>query len=73
MCMCVCVCVCVYTQAEQTRVISDPDIVLSLELFCALLNNNVECYEQSLTFVDDVQVRDTHIHTHTHTHTHTDI
>ncbi len=37
--------------------IKDPDNALSLEMACALLNNNVECYDQSLTFVEEVQVR----------------
>lgn len=27
-----------------------------LELLCALLNNNLECYEQSLEFTEHVQV-----------------
>jgi hypothetical protein len=44
-------------QAEQTRVIQDPELVLSFEMFCALLNNNVECYERALAFVEEVQVR----------------
>jgi hypothetical protein len=30
---------------------------LSFEMLCALLNNNVNCYQQSLEFAADVQVR----------------
>ncbi|KAJ9533396.1 hypothetical protein QJQ45_026375 [Haematococcus lacustris] len=44
-------------QAEQTKVISDTELQLSFEMFCALLNNNVECHDQSLEFVEEVQVR----------------
>ncbi|KAL6761343.1 component of the exocyst complex [Haematococcus lacustris] len=42
-------------QAEQTKVISDTELQLSFEMFCALLNNNVECHDQSLEFVEEVQ------------------
>jgi hypothetical protein len=37
-------------------VISDQSNHLSLEMFCALLNNNVECHDQSLEFVEEVKV-----------------
>ncbi|KAJ9533070.1 hypothetical protein QJQ45_018170 [Haematococcus lacustris] len=42
-------------QAEQTKVISNTELQLSFEMFCALLNNNVECHDQSLEFVEEVQ------------------
>jgi len=42
-------------QAAQTKVISARDKALSFEMYCALLNNNVECHDQSLEFVEDAQ------------------
>lgn len=33
-----------------------PGRPLSIEMACAFVNNNVTCYDQSLTFVEDVQV-----------------
>jgi hypothetical protein len=30
---------------------------LSLDMACALLNNNLDCYKESLAFVEHVQVR----------------
>lgn len=33
------------------------DKVMSLEMFCALLNNNVDCHDQSMEYAEEVQVR----------------
>lgn len=45
-----------WPQAAQIKVIGAKDKALSFEMFCALLNNNVECHDQSLEFVEEAKV-----------------